>query len=203
MSHYWIGTTGVRAMPDGPRCDPYGAQPLRVFVPASHRYRKEREMTLLELAERCEQATGPDYALDAAIWHEITPEHQRWFFGGIGEIDECWLWGNPSTDHDWDKSAPAYTASLDAAITLAPAGDFHLLLPGMSTMAMGRHDWRCYLDGQRSKGIGRSTALAICAAALRARAASVGRNAKRQDRNGLGPQDEHAVDAEGSETPND
>jgi hypothetical protein len=26
-------------MPDGPRCHPFGAQPLRVFVPAWHRYR--------------------------------------------------------------------------------------------------------------------------------------------------------------------
>lgn len=126
--------------------------------------------TLLALADRCEAATGPDYVLDAAIWREITPEHLRWFFGSVGDTGDCWLWGNPETDRDWDKPPPSFSSSLDAAFNLVPAGDFHLLLPGAGTVSMGRHDWRCYIDGQRSKGVGRNAPLAICAAALRARA---------------------------------
>jgi hypothetical protein len=138
-------------------------------------------MSLSELADRCEKATGPDYALNAAIWHAVTPEHPSWFFGSIGGIDECWLWGNPSTDRDWDKLPPEFTASIDAAMTLVPAGDFHLLLPGMATVSMGRHDWRCILDGHRSKAFGKNAALAICAAALKARAASVDTHPKGED----------------------
>jgi hypothetical protein len=52
--------------------------------------------TLLALAERCEQAAGPDYELDLAIWTSLV------ILSGF----------RPSrTD---------YTASLDAAVTLYP-----------------------------------------------------------------------------------
>src|SRR4051812_34908534 len=36
----------------GPRCDPFGAQPLRVFVQASHHYREEGLMTQQEFDRR-------------------------------------------------------------------------------------------------------------------------------------------------------
>lgn len=53
---------------------------------------------LLELADRVEQATGPDRDLDGEI------------HSGIGKRDQQWSY------------APSYTASLDAAMTLVPEG---------------------------------------------------------------------------------
>lgn len=52
----------------GPRCDPFGAQPLRVFVPASHRYRggaqmkplTRRQVALLHYLRSC--AACPSFA---------------------------------------------------------------------------------------------------------------------------------------------
>lgn len=60
---------------------------------------------LLELAERCEQASGPDGNLDAAISHDV--------------VTVDWEKHDPR----WDEYLwPAYSASLDAAMTLVPAG---------------------------------------------------------------------------------
>lgn len=132
---------------------------------------KDTPMTTLDLAERCQQASGPDYFLDSAIHRfVVAPEHKRWTFDHMGDLDKCWLWGDPKIDEDWDKPAPAYTGSVDAAMQLVPDAerDFHLLRSSIS-MDMGRKDWRCNIGGFRGKGAAITPALAICAAALRAR----------------------------------
>lgn len=108
---------------------------------------------LLELAERCEKAERPDRGLDAEIHFRIK--------NGIGV--GC------------ASDAPAFTGSLDAALTLVPEGHDVTI-----TQANGpdRTDWygrvkfrTPYGDGLLKKGNAMNGALALCAAALRARAA--------------------------------
>jgi hypothetical protein len=104
---------------------------------------------LLALADRCEQAAGPDYELDLAIWTSLV------ILSGF----------RPSrTD---------YTASLDAAVTLVPEGHEWLRKSGQC-MTVYRvpadpKEWARHIDAR-----GATPALALCAAALRARAASHG-----------------------------
>ena len=78
--------------------------------------------TLLALADRCEQAAGPDRELDAEIVAAIT-------HGVVGMGDETpdddWLnrlyqWEPPRVWGDSWLPVPTYTASLDAAVTLYP-----------------------------------------------------------------------------------
>jgi hypothetical protein len=98
-------------------------------------------MTLLELAERCEKATGPDVDLDLDI-SEAT--------GG---------WKALAT---W--KGVSYTASLDAAMTLVPDGqNFNLFWRAEEGAGFAG------VDGSSTKAA--TPALALCAAALRARAA--------------------------------
>lgn len=119
---------------------------------------------LLDLAARCEDATGPDRELDADIWCVCG------IAGGQGVIVH--------------GSQPAYTASLDAAMTLL---DRHGILmhlsdigaDGLPLARVGRPELdaapifsgiaSCIMtDTSPVAGL----ALALTAAALRARAAS-------------------------------
>jgi hypothetical protein len=117
--------------------------------------------TLLALAERCEQAAGPDRELDAEIAVGL--------FGG--EI--IWKTANYTMDQypvrrfqnsDYiggyqNSGILAYTESLDAAVTLVPEGCGWMVMNNAAKV--GRWPSR-----------GASPALSICAAALRARAAA-------------------------------
>lgn len=103
---------------------------------------------LLELAERCEQATGPDRELDYAIFKAMArkdaPNHWR------------------PNDGDF------FTASLDTALTLVPEGC--VWNAGNDTGAAWAHVWT---DGPDYDGMipgsrAVTPALALCAAALRA-----------------------------------
>jgi len=103
--------------------------------------------TLITLADRCEQAAGPDDGLDLAIWTSFldTPGFRP-----------------PSP---WRTD---YTASLDAAVTLVPEGWTWARFHGGVVECMT-------LNGPGNsilfeRGEGNSSALALCAAALRARA---------------------------------
>jgi hypothetical protein len=109
---------------------------------------------LLELAERCEQATGPDAALDYDILCVADPRALR-----TGKL----------------PGDPRYTASLDAAMTLVrdsdvwgvskqernPNADYYYQA---SVMPFGPRPW--------GEAIGNTAPLALCAAALRSRAAT-------------------------------
>jgi hypothetical protein len=104
--------------------------------------------TLLALAERCEQAAGPDRELDFVI------------AAGIG-------WPDSPNSH---QNARRYTESLDAAVTLVPEGWTWARFHGGVVECMT-------LNGPGNsilfeRGEGNSSALALCAAALRARAAA-------------------------------
>ena len=98
---------------------------------------------MTELARRCEEAEGPDRNLDAMIHFAIK--------NGIG----CGM----------AQDAPAYTSSLDAAMTLVPDGWtlFHLDGPF--------NNGPCHAtvaNGDFAEGEAETPALALCAAALRA-----------------------------------
>ena len=118
------------------------------------------------LAQRCEQATGMDRRLDAEIdclarFPDLRPaelddhkEYQRGF--------------PPSAGNIWCPTgfllAPSYTYSVDAALTLVPDG---------YVVNLGNDEpiWaQVWIDNDpTSRGGGTTMALALCAAALRAR----------------------------------
>jgi hypothetical protein len=137
--------------------------------------------TLLALAERCEQAAGPDRVLDAEIAVGL--------FGG----EVVWKTARYTMDayparrvqnSDYiggyqNAAIPVYTESLDAAIALVPEGPCWIrqdywrgtqrqhYQPMASIMLCGE-------PGKASTHTGKADtpALALCAAALRARAAA-------------------------------
>jgi hypothetical protein len=116
-------------------------------------------MTLLELAERCEKATGPDRELDLAI-ARASYGHGFPIFGERVNYDPAlWL----------ERYGPI-TASLDAAMTLVPEGMvwFVEAYPGDHSEAAVR--WPYYDADERRAA---TPALALCAAALKARAAQI------------------------------
>jgi hypothetical protein len=135
--------------------------------------------TLLGLADRCEQATGPDRELDCEIWADANDLKLEWqgnclvagIEGVIGWIDP----GEHSRNFSTNRSAtgpaaiPAYTASLDAAMTLVPEGYNGRLgwckgagYAELFNVAAG--------EGKGETHAAATPALALCAAALRARA---------------------------------
>lgn len=102
---------------------------------------------LIELAERCEKASGPDREIDIDIQQVIggaIPTGFQMQYEGV--------------------RLPGYTASLDAAMMLVPEGMAIELAWNAARLADARVGWK-------RPGIAKSPALALCAAALRARAA--------------------------------
>lgn len=116
----------------------------------------QRKVAVVELAERCEAATGPDWSLDCDIarargYHVPNPPTG----GGLAV---------PT------GSLPRFTASLDAAMTLVPEGWFWRV--GHSTLydgwaALNRvHPDHCNREDEAFAKAA-TPALALCAAALR------------------------------------
>jgi hypothetical protein len=135
---------------------------------------------MLDLAARCEAASGPDRELDAAIAIEI-------FDGGAAHLDDPRdvtrarkvLISHGAQPGDFEvvgfsgvslRTAPAYTASLDAAMTLMPKDWAIDCLKegevGSWYVNMRPRDW--VSEWRFSKAA--TPALVLCAAALRARA---------------------------------
>ena len=107
--------------------------------------------TLLALADRCEQAAGPDAGLDLAIWKALSE------MPGFKHPSPIWRFD--------------VTESLDAAVTLVPEGwKWEIYSDGAALLFVSpRH-----IDETQRNAVCRNTAtpaLALCAAALRARAA--------------------------------
>lgn len=105
----------------------------------------------IELAERCERAAGPDREIDMEIYRSL--DHA---------IEQSWPHWNKEQQ---DMVTPEYTASLDAALTLVPPWSWRV-----GNLASGR----AFADLGTQKSLqcieGATPALALCAAALRARA---------------------------------
>jgi len=129
---------------------------------------------LLELAERCEKATGPDRELDceiavAALGFFVAEPRYK------GDVRYCYKDSEGVTHQPGnagDMLARAFTASLDAALTLVPEG-WHI-----SFMSQDRYTQRSMLalarNGDNSGKIApcedaATPALALTAAALKAR----------------------------------
>jgi hypothetical protein len=140
---------------------------------------------LLELAERCEKAEGPDRELDCLIWCAVNGIAPKWTGvrgelldadreGIIGWVDPGKHSRNFSTNRSTTGpgSIPSYTASLDAAMMLVPKG-WHDSIYGLGVMAA---DLCCVhleppeYDGPGERSEAATRPLALCAAALKARA---------------------------------
>jgi hypothetical protein len=126
--------------------------------------------TLLALAERCEQAAGPDRELDAEIAWMLTAQDRK----RLGPPDlrrEIWHAGLPTPAwvpfENVSSFHPPYTASLDAAVTLVPEGWSWGKFFGGSAECVKISDPSILFE----RGLSDKPALALCAAALRARAA--------------------------------
>jgi hypothetical protein len=135
---------------------------------------------LLALAERCEQATGPDRELDALVY--IATSFPTWRLQTDCEpfpdaVEVGRIQGGDS--FSWRES-PAFTASLDAAMTLVPEGaiwevghKFHYPRPPQSPDRANYAFVNVGKPGAVKSFGGKSVAspaVALCAAALRARA---------------------------------
>lgn len=129
---------------------------------------------LLELADGCEKATGPDRELDCAIYNAIPdgPNHkaERLPMEKWGDrFDDGWhtMWAD--REDKYPEQLKRYTASLDAAMTLVPEG-FRRSIEDMDegTPPLCRLELHNGDDEFWSRAL--TWPLAICAAALKARA---------------------------------
>lgn len=128
---------------------------------------------LLALADRCEAASGPDRELDCLIMDAL----ERWPDGWVRQESKVWGEGGPVFYHhpggqpEW-RVADSFTASIDAALTLVPEGWRR------DIMDADNSDGLCRLETEDDREIhtrGKTWALALCAAALRAQASETGR----------------------------
>lgn len=126
----------------------------------------------LKLAARCEAADGPDRELDAEICRALG-------LGGgnpiIASGMEGWLVGSETNPNP--VKAPAYTASIDAAMQLVPeegSGWPQVIYRGPNpNNPPSFHRVELWLKTGAERGRHpTSFALALCAAALKARASS-------------------------------
>jgi hypothetical protein len=112
---------------------------------------------LMTLALRVEALSGPERLLEWDIWDAL---------------------GKPPVD-EWSKAgcAPRYTASLDAAITLVEGPQeyptsktFVVDCAGQTTVHLGMAVAHVWNDTGKNTAVAKTPALALTAAALRARA---------------------------------
>ncbi len=132
---------------------------------------------LVALAEQCETTMMPDREIDRMIWIATDPQgYSIWESGQRAMLNR-----------DWDEprrqvtlqarakiAAEAFTGSLDAAMTLVPEGWNWLAQSNRKKFGL-KPSAQCWPDGEdrRTKTSEASTpALALCAAALRAKAAN-------------------------------
>ena len=134
---------------------------------------------LLELAERCEAAVGPSVRLDVQIEIACNPDRECIIGNKPGPFPQDPIYGTLSDFWEWaleeDKEPPViqgrpYTASLDAAMMLVP-GDFHTELRGLNDAWYARVDATASGASISTRSNASASALALCAAALKARAA--------------------------------
>ena len=127
----------------------------------------DRAALLMDLADRCEKATGPDRELDARIYILTAG-------GSAADADYA------ATDPDVTCKPPRFTASLDAALTLVPECADWLLRSRCSNFQNGFYAHIMQGDVNRAgRTLGEcfaaTPALALCAAALRALASGAPR----------------------------
>lgn len=135
--------------------------------------------TLLALAERCETAEGPDRELEYAIFRALHPKYAgpEWkpYAGGLRHVGDSSDARSLPPPH---LTPSRFTASLDTAVTLVPEGwkwTLHSADAAGPPCAycvpdMGRLPWPLWVNDITAA----TPTLALCAAALRARAAEAG-----------------------------
>ena len=118
-------------------------------------------ITLLELADRCEKVSGPDREIDREIGRAIGIHVQ-------GSPQEPTAWIN----REWIP-LPVYTASIDAAMTLIPDSWHVVQLRHMNPTNWYAEVGSIIDDAETREGEGIFGNLALCAASLRARHATL------------------------------
>jgi hypothetical protein len=142
---------------------------------------------LLKLAALCEKAEGPDRELDADVFKALGAPVPFQFMNKLialefNDVEQAYF-ARVSDDMQVRYSPPAYTASLDAALTLVPEGlEWELLaLDAARDPRFGRFQARIMLLtyaedpeelGPQAIANAATPALALCAASLRARDAA-------------------------------
>lgn len=141
---------------------------------------------LLKLAARCEAATGPDRELDGSIWWAVLKPEEIESIDRTGFVRECIERdgsAGKALAQFYDSSDPAclakiafsrpFTASLDAAMMLVPEGwrvrDFGDW-EDRWLLSLMNEDTCETVEARSGRGL---PALALCAAALRARHAAM------------------------------
>jgi hypothetical protein len=134
--------------------------------------------TLLALAERCEQAARPDKELDQDITKLLVPRNAEPVYRS--RYGWSFIVSGSGKGFEWLQNQP-YTASLDAAVTLVPVELPRNLRPGKWWWMLETWPDECrasvhYENGDpailEESAKAATPALALCAAALRARAAN-------------------------------
>lgn len=145
---------------------------------------------LLDLAARCEAATGADRAIDGSVYAYLTRGQPYVIGNEPGRFPQKPIMGEradvmremPNADGAEYICAPAYTASLDAAMTLVPEGWRNRLLDAsvecrFAWMLQGPQiQWEEGLAPQFASGVGKTPALALTAACLKALAQEIERD---------------------------
>ena len=119
-------------------------------------------MTTAELIEKLERADGPSRELDASI--------QRAFAGSPSDhwfADHKGVWVS-------DDSAPRYTASIDAALTLVPEGALWSAEAWDTNGVYPAHVRASAWVLGAPRGYAATPAIALCIAALKAKEADNG-----------------------------
>ena len=159
------------------------------------------------LIERIEAAGGPDREIDCLIWGTLDGRSLEWqgsllvekTEGPIGWIDPGEHQRNFGCNRadQGSNGIRAYTASIDAAMTLLPDNcGFVMWYPvgkrPSVALQFGYEDHPApkTVDGWGDYSSGATPALALCAAALKAKAMEARQG---RDRNGLGPKDGGSV----------
>lgn len=135
---------------------------------------------LLALADKLEKANGPSRELDALIHAAVTGKDVIYDGGerphsAVIVGSETWANRDGSENATVEGYAPAYTASIDAALTLVPEGFSGSVYFGAGPLQVANVN--CHICGpdvnvsEDHTGIAPTSPLALCAAALRARAA--------------------------------
>lgn len=122
--------------------------------------------SVLEIAEKCEKATGPDREIDCEIAVALFGGEIIWK-QSVGTMEAYPVRRYASQDHVGgfcNGFVPAYTASLDAARGLVRPRWYSVY--ESQNFAKANVGWALTNDG--APGTGKSAPLALCAAFLRA-----------------------------------
>ena len=117
---------------------------------------------LIELAERCEAADGPSRELDAEIALAIGYDVK------YDRGNDPTPYYEPIKEYSW-QPVLAYTASLDSAMTLVPEALPFEVQRSSRGCKSEAFVWNGKEIGEGSSAVGSTPALALIAAALRAR----------------------------------